>query len=261
MRAFPKSTTSNVGLVRQAVGSGRSHGRRMERQAGVAPVHPRIASSEHHGLVLVSSFVSSWKICRDHFSERHYVIVFKNPRDKTGFRALVLQAFPDCWKQVLHLFDECTQLPYGYIMIDLHPAADDRSQLFSHFTQQDGPTDGTNGYDCSTVFVFACRITYRPLSMEKQSFGVSTRISPIASATRTATTRHRELSEQLTMGEQILSGIGSIRDTTPRTSPVRNGTSAAAVQPLEEYVDWSVLEGLDIEERGNALLAWLLPPG
>ena len=70
----------------------------------------------------------------------HYVIVFKNPRDQTGCRALVLQAFPDRWRDVLKLFVACTQRPYGYLMIDLHPASDDRFRLFSHVTQQDGPT-------------------------------------------------------------------------------------------------------------------------
>ena len=69
----------------------------------------------------------------------HYVIVFKNPRDQMGYRALVLQAFPDQCRDVLKLFVACTQCPCGYLMIDLHPASDDRFQLFSHVTQQDSP--------------------------------------------------------------------------------------------------------------------------
>ena len=43
----------------------------------------------------------------------HYVIPFKNPRDKTGLRTLLLQAFPDNWQSILRLFDECTQRLYG----------------------------------------------------------------------------------------------------------------------------------------------------
>ncbi|XP_068697139.1 uncharacterized protein [Montipora capricornis] len=70
----------------------------------------------------------------------HYLFVFKNPRDQSGFRALTLQAFPDRWRDVLRLFERCTQRPYGYIMMDLHPASDDRYRLFSCVTPSDGPT-------------------------------------------------------------------------------------------------------------------------
>ena len=70
----------------------------------------------------------------------HYLFVFKNPRDQSGFRAFTLQAFPDRWRDVLRVFEKCTQRPYGYIMRDLHPASDDRYRLFSCVTQSDGPT-------------------------------------------------------------------------------------------------------------------------
>ena len=44
----------------------RSHGRRRKRQTCVGSFHPRIPSSEHHGALLVSRFVSTRKICQDH---------------------------------------------------------------------------------------------------------------------------------------------------------------------------------------------------
>ena len=31
----------------------------------------------------------------------HYIVAFKNPRDQTGIRTILLQAFPDCWRQSL----------------------------------------------------------------------------------------------------------------------------------------------------------------
>ena len=69
----------------------------------------------------------------------HYIIAFKNPRDQTGMRALTMQAFPDRWRQVMTLFAECTQRPYGYLMMDLHPASDDRFRLFTNITRHDAP--------------------------------------------------------------------------------------------------------------------------
>ena len=57
----------------------------------------------------------------------HYIVAFKNPRDQVGMRTLTLQAFPNDWSHVMNIFHECTQRPFGYLMLDLHPASDDRS--------------------------------------------------------------------------------------------------------------------------------------
>ena len=70
----------------------------------------------------------------------HYIIAFKNPCDQKGLRMLLLHAFPDRWKSILRLFDECTQHPHGDIIIDMHPASDDRFHLFSNITVCDGLT-------------------------------------------------------------------------------------------------------------------------
>ena len=54
----------------------------------------------------------------------YHIITLKNPRDRTGMRALTLQAFPDSWKQEMEIFSMYTQRPFGYIMMDLHPTSD-----------------------------------------------------------------------------------------------------------------------------------------
>ena len=60
----------------------------------------------------------------------HYIVAFKNPRDQTGIRTILLQAFPDRWRQVLRLFKRITARPFGYLMLDVHPASDDRYRLW-----------------------------------------------------------------------------------------------------------------------------------
>ena len=55
----------------------------------------------------------------------------KNPRDQTGIRTILLQAFPDRWRQVLRLFKLVTSGPFGYLMFDVYPASDDRYRLWS----------------------------------------------------------------------------------------------------------------------------------
>ncbi|CAH3024490.1 unnamed protein product, partial [Porites evermanni] len=68
----------------------------------------------------------------------HYIVAFKNPRDQTGIRTVLLQAFPDRWRQVLRLFKRLTSHPFGYLMLDVHPASDDRYRLWSHLTPREG---------------------------------------------------------------------------------------------------------------------------
>ena len=40
----------------------------------------------------------------------HYIVAFKNPRDQTDIPTILLQAFPDRWRQVLPLFKRITSL-------------------------------------------------------------------------------------------------------------------------------------------------------
>ena len=68
----------------------------------------------------------------------HYIVAFKNPRDQTGIRTVLLQAFPDRWRQVLRLFKRLTSRAFGYLMLDVHPASDDRYRLWSHLTPREG---------------------------------------------------------------------------------------------------------------------------
>ena len=68
----------------------------------------------------------------------HYIVAFKNPRDQTGIRTILLQAFPDRWRQVLRLFKRVTSRPFGYLMLDVYPASDDRYRLWSHLTHREG---------------------------------------------------------------------------------------------------------------------------
>ena len=74
--------------------------------------------------------------------QAHYIIAFKSPRDQLGFKNLVLQAFPNHWKEVMDTFSKATQRPFGYIMLDLHPATDDRMRVFADLLQKEGITKG-----------------------------------------------------------------------------------------------------------------------
>ena len=69
-----------------------------------------------------------------------YVVAFKNSRDQLGIRNLMMQAFPTYWRDALRVYEEVTQPSYGYLMLDLHPASDDRYRLFADLLKGQGWT-------------------------------------------------------------------------------------------------------------------------
>ena len=66
------------------------------------------------------------------------VIAFKNPRDQLGMKNLLLQAFPTCWQDMMDVYQKVTERPFGYTVLDLHPASDDRKRVFSHLLMHEG---------------------------------------------------------------------------------------------------------------------------
>ena len=70
----------------------------------------------------------------------HYIVAFKNPRDQLGVRNVMLQSFPTTWKDTLETFHQATTRPYGYLMLDLHPASSDQQRLWSHLLKDEGWT-------------------------------------------------------------------------------------------------------------------------
>ena len=68
----------------------------------------------------------------------HYVVAFKNPRDQLGLKNLLLQAFPMTWQDIMQVYFEVTQRPFGYITLDLHPASNDARRLYSHLLKHEG---------------------------------------------------------------------------------------------------------------------------
>ena len=124
--------------TRRSVGLGRSDGRRGTGQTRVGFVHQKFPSSQHHRAVFDARFIPPGKFSKTINRNAHYIVAFKNPRDQTGIRTILLQAFPDRWRQVLRLFKRITSRPSGYLMLDVHPASDDRYRLWSHLTPREG---------------------------------------------------------------------------------------------------------------------------
>ena len=92
--------------------------------------------------------VSVFYLCQDMFPSgkfaksisrnAHYIWAFKNPRDQLGVRNLLLQAFPTHWEQVMDVFRKVTDRPFGYLVMDFHPATEDSMRLISHVLKGEG---------------------------------------------------------------------------------------------------------------------------
>ena len=67
----------------------------------------------------------------------HYIVAFKNPRDQLGVGNVLLQSFPTTWKDSLETFHRATTHPYGYLVLDLHPASPDYQRMLSHLLKDE----------------------------------------------------------------------------------------------------------------------------
>ena len=61
----------------------------------------------------------------------HYLVLFKNPRDKGQVNILARQIFPDKVDHFMQTYDQAMSKPYGYVVIDLHPQTPDHQRLYT----------------------------------------------------------------------------------------------------------------------------------
>lgn len=102
--------------------------------------------SSHHKNIspvfLTQNLFCKGKHARSISLNTHYLVLFKNPRDKTQIRTLGCQLYPDKFKSFLEAFSEATDKPYGKLIVDLKQETPDELRLRSiePFT------------DCVTIF-------------------------------------------------------------------------------------------------------------
>ena len=51
---------------------------------------------------------------------------------------LLLQAFPTCSQDMMDVYQKVTERPFGYTVLDFHPASDDTKRVFSHLLTHEG---------------------------------------------------------------------------------------------------------------------------
>lgn len=69
-------------------------------------------------------------------------MAFNNPRDGTGLRNLLVQAFPGQWWTVLHTTQRLLDRPHGYVIFDFHQEAPNGIRVYTDVLKRDGVTRG-----------------------------------------------------------------------------------------------------------------------
>ena len=112
-------------------------GRWRQRVAGL--IHQTFTPPKYHGVVLVPGHVSTREIRKEYFQECPLChSLQKSTRSIKGMKNLLLQAFPTCWQDMMDVYQKVTERPFGYTVLDLHPASDDSKRVFSHLLTHEG---------------------------------------------------------------------------------------------------------------------------
>lgn len=85
-------------------------------------------------LIMQNIFHQS-RYSRDISLNAKYMVIFKNPRDKSQFNHLARQIYPENPTELQRIYKDITQLGHGYLFIDLSQNIDDilrfRTNIFS----------------------------------------------------------------------------------------------------------------------------------
>lgn len=75
------------------------------------------------------------RFCRDIALNCRYLVMFKNPRDKSQILPLARQIYPECPTELMRVYNEVTSKPHGYLLFDLTQTINDvlrfRTDIFN----------------------------------------------------------------------------------------------------------------------------------
>lgn len=105
----------------------------MSELSGDSRVSSLFCKGSHHRnlsvIFLVQNLFHKGKEMRDISLNCQYMVIFKNPRDKTQIMHLGKQLYPGKNKFFQEVFQDATAAPYSYILIDLKPNTEDSLRL------------------------------------------------------------------------------------------------------------------------------------
>lgn len=76
-------------------------------------------------ILITQNVFHQGKYCRDIALNTKFLVLFKNPRDKSQIYPLARQIYPENSKAFLKVYKDATSKPYGYLFLDLTQTAND----------------------------------------------------------------------------------------------------------------------------------------
>lgn len=69
----------------------------------------------------------------------HYMVLFKNPRDKLQIQSLAKQMYPSRTSFLVSAYEDATGAPYGYLVIDLRPETSEQKRVYTDIFNPNSP--------------------------------------------------------------------------------------------------------------------------
>lgn len=101
-----------------------------ETNADVSNLFTKFAHHKNLSVIfIVQNLFPKGKYARDVSLNAHYIIAFKNPRDKLQIQHLARQIMPQYSKDVIQVFENATSEPHSYLLFDLTQSTPDSLRL------------------------------------------------------------------------------------------------------------------------------------
>lgn len=135
---FEEGLPSNLGSLRNAL---IIIDDLMTELAGDTRLSNLFTKGSHHRnlsvIFITQNFFHQGKEMRNIHLNSHYIVLYKNPRDKSQVTHLARQMFPGKTKAFQEIYQDATAPAYGYLFIDLRPETDERLRMRTGIFPQD----------------------------------------------------------------------------------------------------------------------------
>lgn len=116
----------------------------MDEAGNSKEVSKLFTKGSHHRnlsvILVVQNLFHQGKVMRTISLNCHYIILFKNDRDKRQITYLASQSFPGKLDFLEKAFKMATSKPHGYLLLDFNPKRFDERQVWSDILpSEDGP--------------------------------------------------------------------------------------------------------------------------
>lgn len=100
---------------------------------GAAALAKFFTQGSHHRnltvIYIVQNMFNQDRTMRTVSLNSHYLVLYKNPRDKTQVRTLAQQMYPNNSHFLVDAFENATTAPYSYMLLDLRPETQEQLRV------------------------------------------------------------------------------------------------------------------------------------